>query len=331
MKNISKFFIIKLKEKIPKHISVTDEVASILGLNYDAAYRRLTGKVIFNINEVVLLSKTLDISLNELFEVGESNSYLIRETAPIKTLNDFYGYFESLYNELAPLANNDDASILFGARELPMFYFFNNPLLIRFKVFLWFSILKVTPLNNRINFKDFLITDKMIESAQKVGKAYNKINVTEIWSFGSINNVLQQLLYLYNMQQIDSYDAKNICKILIDEFKKIEESTFNINQNTERKFELYHNELIMMNNSMILKHKNKLHFGYPYALLKFFIIDNQKACRAQEIYIKEQMRHATCITNTSSKEHARFFNHKYAKIEQVLAIIDNEENKPLFL
>ena len=331
MKGISDSFIATLKEKIPKNISATDEIAAILGLNYDAAYRRITGKVEFNINEVVLLSKTLDISLNDLFEIGETNSYLVRETAPINTLNDFYGYFESLYDELAPFANNADASILFGARELPMFYFFHNPLLIRFKVYMWFSILRVNSLKNRINFKDFILTDKMIQSAQKVGEIYNKVNVTEMWSFGSINNILQQLLYMYRMRQIDAQNAKDICKSLIDELKKIEESTLIENKNTDRKFELYHNELIMMNNSMIFKYKNKLHFGYPYALLKFFIIDNQKACKAQENYIKEHMRYAICITNTSTKNHATFFDHKYDKIKQVVAIINNEETKPLFL
>ena len=331
MRNISESFIVKLKDKIPTNISVTDEVASVLGMNYDAAYRRLTGKVTFSINEAVLLSKVFDISLNELFEVGESNSYLIRETPSVESLKDFYTYFENLNDQLTPLMNNDDASVLFGARELPMFYFFHNPLLIRFKVFVWFSILKVTPLNKRINFKDFVISDRMIASAQKVGKAYNNINLTEIWSFGAINNVLQQILYLYNMRQIDAVDAGIICEELKIELKKIEKSTLNGKKIKERKFELYSNELIMMNNSMILKYKNKLSFGYPYALLKFFIIKNQEACKAQETYIIEQMRYSTCITNTSTREHVTFFNHKYDKIKQVLAIINNEENKPVFL
>ncbi len=331
MNRIEKEFISILKQKIPKNISTTDEVASVLGINYDAAYRRLTGKVSFNLQETILLSKKFDISLNELFEVGETNSFIVRETNSVKNIKDFNTYFESLYHELNPLVGNDDASILFGARELPMFYFFHNPLLIRFKIFIWFSVLNVTPVYKRINFRDFVISDKMINGAQKAGKAYNSINITEMWSFGSINNVLQQLLYLYNMRQIDMSNAINICKALIIELKKIEESTYNGSRTKERKFVLYSNQLIMMNNSMILKHKNKLHFGYPYALLKFFIIDNQKVCKAQEAYIIEQMRHATCITNTSSKEHATFFNHKYDKINQVLAVIKNEETKPVFL
>jgi hypothetical protein len=331
MKEANSLFIDLLKEKVPTNISVTEEVASILGINYDAAYRRLTGRVSFNINETVQLSKIFDISLNELFKVGETNSYLIRETKRIKNINDFNTYFENLYKELKPLANNDDASILFAAREIPMFYFFHNPLLVRFKIFIWFSILKTTPLDKRINFKDFVISDKMIKNAQKTGNVYNNINLTEIWSFGSINNVLQQILYMYNMRQINAIEAGEICDALISVLKKIEEKTLNNHNKNKRKYELYSNELIMMNNSMIMNLNNKMSFGYPYALLRFFIIDNQKACKTQKMYILEQMCHAICITNTSTKEHATFFNRKYDKIKQVLAVINNEERKPLFL
>ena len=331
MKDTDKTFIKKLQEQIPNNISNIDEVASTLGISYDAAYRRLTGKVSITLDEAVSLSKKFDISLNSLFEVNEQNSYLIRESKPISNISDFKSYFERLHKELSPLVGRDDASILFGARELPMFYFFEDPLLIRFKIFIWFTILKVTPLNKRINFNDFVISDPMIEAAQKVKKAYNNVNVTEVWSFGSINNVLQQLLYLYKMKQINQSDAILIGNALTKELKKIEEKTSMGSKQEKRNFELYSNELIMMNNSMIIRYKDKLSFGYPYALLRFFLINNQKACKAQETYIYEQMRHATCITNTSIKEHATFFNRKYDKIKQVLNVIDNEENKPLFL
>jgi plasmid maintenance system antidote protein VapI len=331
MKDTDKTFIKKLQEQIPNNISNIDEVASTLGISYDAAYRRLTGKVSITLDEAVSLSKKFDISLNSLFEVNEQNSYLIRESKPISNISDFKSYFERLHKELSPLVGRDDASILFGARELPMFYFFDDPLLIRFKIFIWFTILKVTPLNKRINFNDFVISDPMIEAAQKVKKAYNNVNVTEVWSFGSINNVLQQLLYLYKMKQINQSDAILIGNTLTKELKKIEEKTSMGSKQEKRNFELYSNELIMMNNSMIIRYKDKLSFGYPYALLRFFLINNQKACKAQETYIYEQMRHATCITNTSIKEHATFFNRKYDKIKQVLNVIDNEENKPLFL
>lgn len=331
MSTISEYFITKLKKQVPKNISLTEEVAAILGINYDAAYRRLKNKVAFTIEETILLAKKFDISLNELYEIGESNSYLVKETSSIKQLHDFTIYFENLHQELKFLVGRPDASILFSARELPMFYFFNNPLLLRFKIFIWFAILKVTHVNKNIKFSDFTILDKLIQNAQKVAEAYTTINLTEMWSYGAINNVLQQLLYFYRMKQIDLASVQEICIALKNELKKIEYRTLNGENNQTTSYHLYSNDLLMMNNSMIVKNKDKLTFGYPYALLKFFTINNQKACKEQELYIREQMHHATCITNTSIKEHRAFFNHKYAKIDQVLAVIKNEESKPLFL
>ena len=331
MSRIDQTFIKILKTSIPKHISATEEIASVLGINYDAAYRRLNGKVPFNLEESVKLSKTFDISLNKLFEIGEKNSYLIKESKPINNINDFINYLRNFDKELKPLANNKDASILFSARELPMFYFFHQPILIKFKAFVWFSILNVTPVNKRILYKDFIVTDTMINAATSLGKTYNNINKTEMWSFGAINNFLQQILYLHEMNQITLKDAQEICDAIIIEIKKVENDTLFKSEEKQVAFNLYSNELLMMNNSMILQYKDKLQFGYPYALLKFFLINNQKACKAQKEYILEQTRHATCITDTSIKDHTTFFNHKYAKINRVLEVIENKENKPTFL
>jgi hypothetical protein len=327
----NQMFVELLRKKTPKHISITDEVASVLGINYDAAYRRLNGKVPFSLNESVLLAKKFDISLNKLFDIGERRSYLIREAKPIHTVRDFKDYLMNLKSEMSLLVGKEDASILFSARELPMFYFFHQPILIKIKVFIWFTILKVTPLNKRIHFRDFFISDSMISIAKQVGETYKSINVTEMWSYGAINNVLQQLLYLHDMKQIDQNDVEEICEAIIHELKIVEADTLDGYQSDKRRFELYSNELIMMNNSMILEYKGKLRFGYPYALLKFFIIENQDACKDQRDYILEQKRHATCLTNTSAKIHAQFFNYKYEKIARVLAVINNKETRPTFL
>ncbi|HHB52286.1 MAG TPA: hypothetical protein ENK75_04495, partial [Saprospiraceae bacterium] len=239
MKSINQTFVEKLKQQIPDNISTTDEIASVLGINYDAAYRRVNEKVPFTLDEVITLSKKFDISLNALYEINEPNSYLIRESKPIVNIEDIITYFEKLYKELSPLIGRDDASILFATREFPMFYFFHNPLLIRFKIFIWSTVLGILPMKKYIQFKDFEISDRLIKVAQKAGKAYNAVNVTEIWSFGSINNVLQQLLYLYNMRQIAQDDALLITDALRKELKKIEINTSFSKASTKRKFELY--------------------------------------------------------------------------------------------
>lgn len=331
MNDTQKVFISILKEKIPFNISAIDEIASVLGVNYDAAYRRLTGKVAINLEESILLAKKFDISLNDLFKVGEANTYLIRESSTVKSIDDINIYLKKLFKELSYLVDREDDSILYNTRDLPMFYFFNNPLLIHFKVFIWFSILKADPLEKRTIFDNFKISDEIVLNALKIGGIYNRINVTEMWSYGAINNVLQQLIYFHKMRQISLENVVNICNALTQEIKKIENKTINGGRLGHRNYELYSNDLLMMNNSIILKSKDKIVFAYPYALLKYFRIENQKTCKLQENYILEQMQHATCISKASTREHTTFFNLKYDKIKQVLAVIKNEETKPVFL
>ena len=119
-------------------------------------------------------------------------------------------------------------------------------------------------------------------------------------------------------------------KMLSQELKALEEYTLN-NKNAKRKFELYNNDIIMNNNAMIMNFKDTKSFVYPYTLLKFFIINNHKACSEQEEYLIEQLRYCTHITNTSVREHAANYNHKYDKINQVMHVIKNEYNQPMFL
>jgi len=331
MKTIDEIFIDLLRHKIPKNISATEEIAATLGINYDAAYRRLNNKVSFNLKETVILSKKYDISLNKLYEVGESNSYMIKSSSPIQKIDDFGYYLTKFRDDLLPLAGKEDASITFSTRELPMFYFFEQPILIHFKMYIWFFILKETPISKRIHFQDFVISNKIIALAKSARKTYNDINTTEMWSFGALNNVLQQLIYLYRMQQISFDNAAEICQALILEIKNVEIKTQKREHSKFNSFKLYSNELFMMNNSMILKNKDKIRFTYPYALLKYFIINSQEACLEQEAYINEQKRHSIYISNTSTKEHALFFNDKFNRIEQALLVMKNEEEKPIFL
>jgi hypothetical protein len=328
--SINQKFSEVLRKNIPNHLSAVDELAVLLNINYDAAYRRLNGKVSFSLEEAVLISTKYNISLNDLFVVGVPNSYVVKDSKPILTLNDINTYLENVYDEYKYLAHREDASLLFAAREIPMFYFFLDPILIKFKFYIWFYVLNVTSIKKRTSFNDFVLTTKMIENAKKVGEIYPHINLTEIWSYGALNNVLQQLLYFYKIRQISTLDAEIIINAIHSEINNIEEYTLN-NKHSTRKFQLYTNDIIMNNNAMIGTIKGEKKFFYPHTLLKFFVITDQKACEEQESYLLEQLRYCTNISNTSVKEHTSFFNHKYDKLAEVLKIIKNEQNSPLFL
>ena len=69
-------FIKLLKEKSKDNTSFVDEMADVLDIGYDAAYRRINLKTNLSLEESVKLAKHYNISLNKLFEVGNQKSII---------------------------------------------------------------------------------------------------------------------------------------------------------------------------------------------------------------------------------------------------------------
>ena len=78
-------FIKYLREKSSNTASFVDEIASILDIGYDAAYRRINNKTNLSLEEGVHLAKHFKISLNKLFEVGDNNTILTSSAKSIRT------------------------------------------------------------------------------------------------------------------------------------------------------------------------------------------------------------------------------------------------------
>ena len=74
-------FINYLKTKTQDNTSFVDEIASVLDIGYDAAYRRINLKTSLSLEESVKLAQHYKISLNKLFEVGNPNT-IITELPP---------------------------------------------------------------------------------------------------------------------------------------------------------------------------------------------------------------------------------------------------------
>ena len=69
-------FIKFLKAKSQDNTSFVDELASVLDIGYDAAYRRINNKTSLTLEESVKLARHYKISLNKLFEVGSQHTIL---------------------------------------------------------------------------------------------------------------------------------------------------------------------------------------------------------------------------------------------------------------
>ena len=105
-------FISYLKTRCSNTTSFIDEIASVLDIGYDAAYRRVNNKTNLSLEEAVILAKHYNISLNKLFEVGSQNTILTELSPPIHNTEGLNTWLKQSYNSVMPLTKVKNASII---------------------------------------------------------------------------------------------------------------------------------------------------------------------------------------------------------------------------
>lgn len=103
-------FIQYLKSKSQNNSSFVEEIADVLDIGYDAAYRRINSKTSLTLEEGVKLAKHYKISLNNLFEVGNQNSILTELSPPIHDKKGLEMRLNQSLNNVLPLTKLKSAS-----------------------------------------------------------------------------------------------------------------------------------------------------------------------------------------------------------------------------
>ncbi|HEX8678117.1 MAG TPA: hypothetical protein VF700_12910, partial [Segetibacter sp.] len=62
-------FFKKVKEKLPPHISLPDVISDYLNISNDSAYRRIRGEKPLTLDEIEILVRKTNISLDQFFKV----------------------------------------------------------------------------------------------------------------------------------------------------------------------------------------------------------------------------------------------------------------------
>ncbi len=325
-------FINKLKSVCDKNISFIEEIAFVLEINYDAAYRRVKGKTQISLSDAIKLSKHFKVSINQLYDLNKGASeIMISKTQEIKNVSDLEKYFDRLSRDLS-LLDNEYSSIFYSAKDLPIFYVLQDNLLSRFKLYVWLYILDAEMPKNNIPFEEFKLPNSLIKASQNTGRLYNNIKITEQWNYGVINSILNQIKYFFELKLLSYKSAMIICEDLIKTMRKIEESShlgkrFNEKQ-TE--FNLYYNKLLVLNNNVIVTTRDKKTLFSPYSLLQYYKIEDKNTCNAIHHFLTEQLNLSTLLSKSGAKERILFFKPKYQQIEFLIKELNHLKEYPIF-
>ena len=315
-------FLKNLKENHNQATSFIDEIAMVLDIGYDAAYRRVNLKTNLTLEEAVKLARHYKISLNRLYEVGSQSTLIVEKSPHISNTKNLEQYFDRSIENLIPLTKVKSASIIYSAKDIPLFHTLKHTFLTRYKMYVWLKFTNKEMTKNKVSFNEFIetIPESLMQKANELSNAYNSINITEFWNDNTINRSLEQIIYYYESQLLSKDMAIKICDDLEDIINHVEKQTIQqsiINSKTNASYNLYKSDLLTMSNIIMVKTAHKKAFFIPFTVLEYLKVEHPETCDIMDDFFDRQMTNSKLLVHSGEKDRTLFFNKMHRKINKL--------------
>lgn len=259
--HIQEAFFKQIKDLLPSHLSLVEEVADLLEISNDSAYRRIRGEKDLSLAEAVKLCTQFKISPAS-FISNESSTVQFRHVSVEEKKFTLQQYLDSLLEEALLISSVDGAELTYITTDITIFQLFQVPELAAFKLFFWGKTnLGFTGFRDQLfSFDHF--DETFYETTRQIADAYIKITTTEIIGEEAINSILRQIRYHLDSGFFkNKEDALFLCDKVVDfvsHFQKQSEVGYKFPYNTEPEgtegnFALYYNEILVIDGIMFVK------------------------------------------------------------------------------
>lgn len=327
---MQKQFFKYLKAKSADNTSFLEEIASVLDIGYDAAYRRVNLKTNLSLEESVTLARHYKVSLNKLFEVGNQNTIVTELPPQPSNIEALELWLKASLQNVQALSKLKGTEVLYSAKDIPLFHTLNDSLLTRYKMYVWLKDINVEMAQSKITFDEWkdTIPNSLLEAAYKVSDVYKGVSITEIWNETTITGSLQQVLYYFETGLVSTKLALHICEDISQVINHIEEQTIAQSlsgANSDTFFHLYRCDLHTLHNTIMFSSKIGKVFFQPFTVIRYFKIDHPETCELQYEFFQKMMRNSKLLANAGERDRTLFFNKIHKKIEIAKARIKMDD------
>ena len=320
-------FIELIKEKLPHQVSLADELAELLNISNDSAYRRMRGDTLFALDEILILSKKFHISLDGL---GASNDFVTFQYIPI----DYKNYtvsklFEVILKDLEEASKVDKAELYYLARDIPIFHLLHFKEICAFKIYFWEKFHGDPDLKTE-KFHPEVIDPQLTDLGRKIWQEYVKFPSTEIWGLPTYSALIDEIDFVWESSQMESKEvALELCNKAIDfinHIKKQAELGCKFNHDTSpierpHNFNLYITEVQLTHNKVLTR--GDLQRAYIPTSLDTLITTNEHYCERNYQLFQNSLKQSTLVSVTGEKARNRYVEKCVQKVTRLLSRIEN--------
>ncbi|MDZ7877644.1 MAG: helix-turn-helix transcriptional regulator [Saprospiraceae bacterium] len=323
--------------RFPRRPDAVEALSKLLNLGQDAIYRRMRGDSSLSSDEIALLAKTFNVSLDK-FIFKQSDSVVFTFNPFSHKVKSFEDYLKGIETDIEMLIKLPDIKIMDAWTEIPFFYHIYFPELFCFKFYVWGrTIWHFDYLQNR-KFTFDTIPVPVVQQAQKILERYRQIPSTQLWSLSIMDNTLTQIEYHINSGSFEHpEDALLLCSKVLELAEHMEKMTvygkkIAVGGNAERggaNLELYHNEMLSTNNTIFVQSKVGRFVYTTISNPNFLKTSDDQMCNYTDKWFKNIIEKSRPMSQSGESGRRFFFDRLRKRIEVVrkrVALIVEEGN-----
>jgi hypothetical protein len=314
---LQKQLFLYLKEQLPPHLSLADALCDLLHLSADSAYRRIRGEKPITLNELKRICEHYHLSVDQFLQL-QNESVLFQAPGLNGKPVSFIEYMKGMYSQFLFFNSFQKTEMQYLCKDVPFWYFFLFPDMASFKTFFWCKTINNDP---QLAHRQFSIDESPYEEPYAIGQQilneYAKIPSIELWNLESIHSTIAQIAYykeagLFKTQE-DFERVVAAFHQMIDHLHRQAEKGVKFlpgaSELTHRApLQLYFNELILGNNTILLQLDQQRISMITYSVLSYLISRDERFANKTFSSFHSFLQRSTLISNTGEKERSKFFN-----------------------
>jgi hypothetical protein len=319
--------LVTLLNKLIKDKVVTIEgLLKLLNISKDSLYRRLRGETDLLLNEALLITEQLNISLDALHGSNKNEKVFISKRFELRNsaMATLDAYISELHKDLKQMHAIGAKHIYYAAKDLPLFCFFSNAKLIPFKLYFWYITI-FDAQAKRFEYQPNWLTKDIVDKALEVYQLYNQTHSTEIWNFETINSTLHQIEYCVHAGLVHKEDGLQILNGLSEFVNKLEDYCTVGKKQNMGELTMYSNEILLLDNSVVFDIGIQKILYIPHQPLNFLHITDEGFLADTMEWFNKQLAKSTKISSEGQRDRDRLLNHYRQSIKRCVSLLESKD------
>lgn len=314
---IQSYFMNRFKHMLPPGMGLAEEMAALLDISTDSAYRRIRGETELTLDEIYRITKKYAISMDEVFS-NHGGTVTFAYTKLTDSVENFEAYLTRLYTHLKTVNKFENKKIYYVAEEIPMFYSFFSEKLTDFKLFYWQRSVLNIPEYQTTKFEYGIVPRHLVNIAHSSYQEYLTIPSLEVWTDETVYTGLKQIRFYLESGLL----TKTTAIELLEEYRRMiemvhktaESGRKNISDKTET-YTLYCSDVVLGTNC-IYAIMGESKFSYiSFNSINSLTTSNPEFCEETEHWMRNLEKKSTLISGISEKQRYKFFSQMYKHID----------------